>query len=364
MLRRASLALCLHLILLLSALSALTAPSHAAQATPTPALVRITIAGRIIAGTDGLRLPVGAPVTLHLLRATTPDTAPVLIQQLQTSLSADGTFRFENLAFQPGDLIFASLRYENAQQASAIVKLEAPLRDFELPIKLYERTDDAAVVSIERAQHTFEFLNERVAQILSVYVLRVQGDRFFLTDQSAPNGKLIAVRLPLPIGAVAIAFDPTLDQMLSIGGSAIAPEVLLTRPLFPEERYEVIFSYQLPFSSGATLDQDYLYRTEQVEIRLPQEAAATLSSQKQRFRQSLETSPSTGRAYLVYQLEQALQPAERLIFTLNRTLPTPQPVQRAVRAEDTTWFAALVLGLTALGALGGAIWLLQRLLRR
>jgi hypothetical protein len=362
---------CALFVLFLGALIALSAHSahdtqlRAAQVTATPSLARVTINGRIVAGTDGLQLPIGAPVTLHVLRAAAPDLPPTPIQQIQALLSAEGTFRFENLAFQPDDLVFASVRHGGAQQASVIVKLEAPLRDFELSITLYERTDDANVVQILRAQHTIEFPSESAAQILSAYVLRVQGDKFFMTEQLAPNGRAISVRFPLPIGAAAIAFDPSLGESLSIGGSAIAPEVLFTRPLFPEQTYEVIFSYQLPLSGSATLDQDYLYRTEQVEIRLPQDAAATLSSERHSFRQRLETAQGTGRAYLVYQLEQPLQAAERLIFTLSRPLPpTPQPSRRASAPEDTTWFAVLVLSLMLLGAFGSAIWLVRRLLRR
>lgn len=365
MLRRALFALTMCALFALRSLTAHDVPLHAAQVTATPSLARITITGRIVAGTDGLQLPVGAPVTLHVLRAASPELPPAPIQQIQAPLSAEGTFRFENLAFQPDDLIFASLRHDGAQQASVIVKLEAPLRDFELPITLYARTDDASVVRVVRAQHTFEFPSESIAQVLSAYVLRVQGDKFFMTDQRAPNDKLISARFPLPVGAVALAFDPSLSESLSIGGSAIAPEVLLTRPLFPEQTYEVIFSYQLPLSDSATLDQDYLYHTEQVEIRLPQDAEATLSSDKQSFRESLETTQGTGRAYRVYQLEQPLQAAERLIFTLSRALPpTPQPRQRVSAPEDTTWFAVLVLSLTLLGVFGGAIWLVRRLWRR
>ncbi|MFQ3535888.1 MAG: hypothetical protein SNJ58_08420 [Aggregatilineales bacterium] len=364
MLRRAWFVLLFGAALAISLLSLPSAPLGAVQVTPAPTLARITVGGRIQAGTDGLQLPVGAPVTLHVLRAATADAQPVLIQQLQTALNADGTFRFENLAFQTGDLIFASLRYDGAQQASPIVKLEAPLRDFELPIVLYARTEDASAIQIVRAQHTFEFPSESMAQILSVYLLRAQGDRFFMTEQSASNGKNVSARLPLPIGAVAVAFDPALNDSLAIGGSTIAPEVLLTRPLFPGELYEVIFSYQLPFRDGATIDQDYPYRAEQVQIRLPQDANAALTSQTQRFRQSSEAVQATGRTYQVYQLERPMLAAERLIFTLTRRLPqTPQPSVR-MGSEDTTWFAVLVLGLVLIGVFGGAVWLMQRLLRR
>ncbi len=347
----------------LSLLGALGARLDAAESTPTPALTRITVSGRIQAGSDGLELPVGAPVTLHVLRATTSESPPVLIQQLQTSLSAEGTFRFENLALQPDDLVFASLRYEGAQQASPIVKLEAPLRDFELPLPLYARTETGAVVEIVRAQHTFEFPNEEVAQILSAYVLRVEGDRFFSSEQLAPNGKRISARLPLPIGALAIAFDPTLSEWLAIGGTTVAPEVLLTRPLFPDQTYEVIFSYQLPMRGGATIDQDYLYRTQQVELRLPQDSSATLSNFAQPFRLSAEADDKS--PYQVYEMEGTLRAGERLIFTLTRRLPfTPQPIASASAPEDTTWFALVVLGLVLIGAFGGAVWLLRGLLRR
>lgn len=281
MLRRALIALLMAAAALwLSLPAAVFPPLHAAQPTGTPSFSRLSIRGRIIAATDGLQLPIGAPITLHVLRAANPEAPPTLIQQIQVPLAAEGTFSFEKLAFQPDDLLFASLRYDGAQQASVIVKLAEPLRDFELPITLYGRTTDSAQVQLVRAQHTFEFPTENVAQVLSVYVFRVVGDKFFATDALAPNGKPISVRLPLPIGAGAIAFDMTMDDALHIGGTDIAPEVQDTRPIFPAQTYEVIFSYQLPFSSGATIDQDYLYQTEQVEIRVAQGSNATLSSQR------------------------------------------------------------------------------------
>ncbi len=346
----------------LSLPSAVFPPLHAAQPTGTPPLSRISIRGRIIAATDGLPLPVGTPITLHVLRAANPEAPPTLIQQIQVPLAADGTFSFENLALQPADLIFASLRHDGAQQASVIVKLADPLRDFELPITLYGRTTDLAQVQIVRAQHTFEFPTENVAQVLSVYVFRVVGDKFFATDALAPNGKPISVRLPLPIGAGAIAFDMAMDDSLHIGGTDIAPEVQATRPIFPAQPYEVIFSYQLPFSGGATIDQDYLYPTEQVEIRVAQGTRATLSSETHLFRQSTEVVQ--GRTYLSYTLEKPLAASERLIFTLSRPLPTPAPVQRPAPPEDTSWFAVLVMVITVIGILGGAISLLRNIFRQ
>lgn len=360
--RRALIAFLMVVVLWLSLPSAVFLPLHAAQPTGTPLFSRISIRGRIIAATDGLQLPIGAPITLHVLRATTPDASPTLIQQIQVPLAADGTFSFETLAFQPDDLVFASLRYEGAQQASVIVKLAEPLRDFELPITLYGRTTDPSQVQIVRAQHTFEFPTENVAQVLSVYVFRVVGDKFFATDALAPNGKPISVRLPLPIGAGAIAFDMTMDDALHIGGTDIAPEVQDTRPIFPAQTYEVIFSYQLPFSSGATIDQDYLYQTQQLEIRVAQGSNATLSSETHAFRQSTETVQ--GRAYLSYMLQKPLNAAERLIFTLSRPLPTPAPVQRATPPEDTSWFAVLVMAITIIGILGGAVSLLRNVFRQ
>ncbi len=360
--RRALIAFLMVVVLWLSLPSAVFLPLHAAQPTGTPPFSRISIRGRIIAATDGLQLPIGAPITLHVLRATTPDASPTLIQQIQVPLAADGAFSFETLAFQPGDLVFASLRYEGAQQASVIVKLAEPLRDFELPITLYGRTADSAQVQLMRAQHTFEFPTENVAQVLSVYVFRVVGDKFFATDALAPNGKPISVRLPLPIGAGAIAFDMTMDDALHIGGTDIAPEVQDTRPIFPAQTYEVIFSYQLPFSSGATIDQDYLYQTQQLEIRVAQGSNATLSSETHAFRQSTETVQ--GRAYLSYTLQKPLNAAERLIFTLSRPLPTPAPVQRATPPEDTSWFAVLVMAITIIGILGGAVSLLRNVFRQ
>ena len=361
MLRRALAALFIWAVLWLSLPSAVFPSLHAAQPTGTPPFSRISIRGRIVAATDGLQLTIGTPITLHILRAANPEAPPTLIQQIQTPLAADGTFNFENLAFQPDDLVFASLRHDGAQQASVIVKLAEPLRDFELPITLYGRTADSASVQIVRAQHTFEFPTENVAQVLSVYVFRVMGDKFFATDALAPNGKPISVRLPLPIGAGAIAFDMAMDDALHVGGTDIAPEVQDTRPIFPTQTYEVIFSYQLPFSSGATIDQDYLYQTAQVEIRMAQGTNATLSSETHAFRQSTETVQ--GRAYLSYTLEKPLSAAERLIFTLSRPLPTSAPVPRATPPEDTSWFAVVVVAIILIGILGSAVSLLRNIFR-
>jgi hypothetical protein len=134
-----------------------------------------------------------------------------------------------------------------------------------------------------------------------------------------------------------------------------------TRPVQPGQLHEIIFSYQLPYQGGASIDQDYPYGAKAVEILMPNDAGLSLiddskvvgkgTSHAASFDKSLDTQINPQRPYTRYALQTPLKAGERLIYMLEGG-PAVTPAPSGTRGTSNTVGvgAFLVLVLLLLGA--------------
>lgn len=342
--------------------------------TPTPAPLNVTITGTVTSGTAGMNLPPGLPLTLHVLR---PDPkspgAQHDVRQIEAKTDAESKFRFEQVSAQTGDYVFISVPFEGIQQSSVIVELTPGQAErFELPLVLYGLTDDPSVITLISAQHILDFKRGDFMQVLAAHHYRNLGDRFYLTRTA--SGQPISVTVPLPIGAVGIAFDET--GRFAVGGSEFAPVVQDSRPVRPGQVHEVIFSYQVPYAAGASIDQDYPYTTQTVEILIPDDAGVRLvggplpgmgggaTPRTASFTAAKNTALNPNRPYTQYVLSGGLKAGERLVYTLEGG-GAATVAERASRGSDGPSFVAIaVLAITVVGAVALAAILLRGMTRR
>lgn len=317
------------LVCILAGLAHITLASLPAQAqgnepTSAPSALNLTINGQVNSGTAGVDVSPGLGVTLHVMRPV--EGAPLAVTQYQTVVEQAGGFHFESIPAQTGDLIFASVAFDGVQQSSALISLGPSPEEFSLPLTVYGTTSDPNVIQALEATHTLAVLPGGALQVLSAYQVRNVSDRMYVSTQPSAGGSPISLRFPLPIGAVGIAFDQA--DVFMVSGTAIAPVVEDTRPVRPGELREVVFSYQLPYSGGAVIDQDYLYRTGVVAILIPDDAGLRLvggapivgpapeTPRIAAFEASPDPSLNPARPYTRYRLSGELRPGDRLVFNL------------------------------------------------
>lgn len=305
-------------------LSSFSAQAQGNEPTGTPSALNLTINGQINSGTGGVDVSPGLGVTLHVMRPA--ESAPLAVTRFQAVAGEAGRFHFEDVPAQTGDLIFASVAFEGVQQSSALISLGPSPEEFSLPLTVYGTTRDPNVIQALEATHTLDVLPGGALQVLSAYRLRNVSDRLYVSAESTADGSPISLRFPLPIGAVGIAFEQ--PDALKVGGADIAPVVEDTRAVRPGELHELYFSYQLPYSGGAVIDQDYLYRTSAVDILIPDDAGlrlvggapiVSLAPETPRiaaFEASPDTTLNPARPYTRYRFNGDLLPGDRLVFNL------------------------------------------------
>lgn len=335
---------------------------HNANAqTPPTVLAPITISGTVKSGTAGVVLPANLPLSLHVFRAgkaqsnQSPDIAEVITHDF--TLSGD-SFHFENMTVQPGDLCVVTTTYEGITQGSAPTPLAGGQTTLDLPVTLYAATTDSSALRITQTQQLISFVSKDVMQVLETVDIQNTGDRFYQSVQHTPDGSPISVALPLPIGARAIAFNTTPTTRFTIGGDPNAPIVQDTKPVFPGQLHEIIFSYQLPYSKGAPIDRDYPYLTNVVQVALPAEAGVVVSGQPFTVTQNTTIDPK--RPYMQYTLSTPVKAGGRLIYTLQGAARTA--ANSAAQGLDLGIVLALIGAFVLAGIVG--LIVLRRVLSR
>jgi hypothetical protein len=308
-------------------------PTAAQEGTPTPTFsttpLTITVKGAVTMGTAGESLPSPMTITLHLLKPTGDGQFEVNT----TDVQADPThaFRFEGVDVHPGTKVFVTVPYAGIPQGSAIVDVQNDTASMDLPVTLYAQSTASDGIVLERARYILDFERGDFMQVLATLTFQNTGDKFYLSADRDSAGSPVSLRVPLPIGARAIAFDPGLSTRLAVGGSAVAPIVTDKRPVLPGQKHEIVFSYQLPYRRGAEIDQDYVYRTTLVEILLPKDAGVLLTGD---FSAADNATVNPQRVYVKYSLKTPLVAGQRLLYTLAGVPPvqaaTPLPAQARV----------------------------------
>ncbi len=347
-------------------------PVRSAEPTATPPLatlsttpIKLTVTGTVISGSAGLGVPAGLPVTLHIAHADKPGAFPTKTSKWDMALSADNTFRFENIPALPGDLAFVTASFQGVVQGSPLIPLANDQSSLTIPVTLYAPTSDPGVITLIRVQHILDFNTPGFMQVLATYDYKNVSDRLYQSDRKTEKSQPISVEIPLPIGARAIAFSTQPLDRFALGGNLNARIVQDTSPVLPGEVHEIIFSYQVPYEGGAPIDQDYPYATTSLEVLIPDDSHVIIGGSD--FTQSPNTAINPNRPYTQYVLKTPLKAGARLVYMLGgvaqmATAPSVQATgsavgaggQRAVQLGDVLIAAGLLF--VVMGVVLVVVW--------
>ncbi len=325
-------------------------PSPEPTLSTTP--IVLTVDGTVASGSAGVSITPGLPISLHIARIPADGGVPGEVLKRDAALSAANTFHFEIVAAMPGDIAFVTTTFEGTVQGSQLIRLINGQSSLSIPVTLYGATSDPGAVTLIRVQHILDFRPGNVLQVLATYDYKNTGDRLYLSNTRMGNGVPVSVSVPLPVGARAIAFNTQPVSRFAIGGNVNAPIVQDTKPVLPGQVHEIVFSYQLPYSSGAAIDQDYPYNTTSLEVLIPDDINVEISGDQ--FVKSANTTVNPSRAYTQYVLKTPVRAGDRLIYTLGgvaKVAPTPQPSSASggLFSSPVVPIAGFAILVTALG---------------
>ena len=299
------------------------------------------VVGRVTNGTVGADVPAGLGIALHVFSGMEESVS------YSASVASDSTFRFGDVVLEEGQTLVARTLHQGVTYVSEFATVASDQQEIQLPITIYEVTDEPADVSIVQLHLFVSRLGEQL-QIGQYCLISNAGDRAFVGRASADSDQMVTWQTRLPEAATGLAFDGA-----ELGGRYVAVEggFADTRPLLPgEASVEASYSFNVPYRESIALEQSFDLPVDAIVLVLMEGdlllEGAGLSQEEQ-----LETQMGPAASYAAGPLASG----EPLAFSVvSRPAGAPSTSEQSVASNG------LALGLAAVAAAGAAVYAMWR----
>jgi len=226
------------------------------------------IAGSIVNGTAGAKVPGNLPLTLYAL---SPDGSTLMFTRTAQA-DASGQFTFEKLDSSASIMYGIQTQYLKATYTSDPLTFVHGGLTLTVPITVYETTTDVSGVRVDQMHLFFEFLEPGQTSVGQLFIVSNSADRAYLGADGT------SVRLPLPPGATNVQFQDGewggRYQQAKDGFAdtdAVAPGAGTT---------QILVSYDLPYD-GKKLDikLPLVYAVKNINVLVPEGDVKLTSAQ-------------------------------------------------------------------------------------
>ena len=228
-------------------------PEVASQ--PDPVDQPGSVTGQITMGSVGATLP--ADLAVSLLGY---DGDQEVVNETAFPES-DGNFLFEDLEYVPGRLFFTTVDHNGLTYRSDVIHAASDGSAVDLPITIYETTNDPSSMRVERLHLLFDFPAEDILRVLELWVMANDSDRVLTTplQVALPDG---ATNLTFEDGALGGRFEITDDGFVDL------------EPIPPGRGIDhLVFGFELPISRSMDFDQQMLHPVDAVTVLIPADGA-------------------------------------------------------------------------------------------
>ncbi len=324
-----------------------TGEEDAAPAAEVAIPEAITVTGRVTNMTEGGPLPEGASITLHMF-----DMPDLTETTLEGVVAADGTYSFTDVPHKDSRVYILSLQYQEVFFSTTVYELTDPANPaLDTLLEIFETTTDPAVLTYSAGvmRITFSSFGMEVAQVLSV---TNNSDRVFLTEEAFNENQKVVLRIPLPPGSGAVAFEAGMQDTRFFTDEN-ETLVIDTQPVRPG-RVEVFFSYLIPYSDGAIIEQEVTYPFQGPFHLLIESDQVTVSGEL--FTSAGQRIDMGGQAFDAFVAEMDLAAGEAIQFTVTgvpQVLAAQQGTQEVAGGGlSPVVVAVIVIGVVFIGAAG------------
>ncbi len=224
----------------------------------TPEQTLGTITGSITNGTpDADSLPIGEDVILYAVQDMTP------VYTRTATVQEDATFTFEDVEIDPHLIYVAAVEYDGTTYGSDIGSFAPEETTLELPITVYEATNDPSVLSVDRLHVFFDFTHPDVIQVVELYVISNNSGKALVPAEQGEG----VTPFTVPEGASGLQFQ---DGVL--GGRYLPTEegfmdTVSVRP--GQGEYQVLYAFTMPYDRKLTFRQSLPLDVDAVLFMVP-----------------------------------------------------------------------------------------------
>lgn len=320
-----------------------------ASAAPTVAGVAGRVTGRVTNGTAGGSVPADLQVNLLVTQNGQ------LVDQGQTTLAADGTYTFDGTLISAEADYITAVIYRDRIFSSPPQPGDPTSPTVDLPLTIYELTEDPAVLSISRMVTQVRALGNTL-QIQQAILYSNNSDRAFTSSTALGNGRFASVVLGLPPGAQIISYDDPNRYVFSEENYTVVD----SSPVYPGQEHLIVVVYIVPYDArGSIIEQPVTYAVEG-PVRLlisPQELSVTSDQLPSIGPQTL--APGAEEIFAGYGATLSLPAGNSLRFEISGAAapgPTLGDTPVAVPTSNLLPVLLIGIGLCALAVAGLLIW--------
>jgi hypothetical protein len=303
------------------------------------------VTGSITNGTSGAPVSETVEVMLHGWN----DSEEKIMLHGQSA--PDGSFRFEDVDFDPGLFYAAMATYkvvayysEPAQVKEGDLKLS-----FNTPV--YETTDDLSLVKIDQ-MHVLFYAHEGQLMVTEVFILSNAGNLTVKDTLTLPSGRKGSLEFPLPDDATNVEFDAqSTDRYIQVDGGFVD-----TAPLAPgEKNSQVMVRYSLPYTGKYAFEFTAPVAVGGVSFLIPEESGLKLQSSSLT---PAGTRPMEDETSFAIYTSPGLSPAESIEVSLSGRLK--KGISSFPGSKDFGLGIAVGGSLLGLSLLGVGVWWWRR----
>jgi mono/diheme cytochrome c family protein len=249
-LRSLTVANAMHMGLVTSAPQATEEPLSTPEVTPAAAAVGTgTVTGQVTNGTAGATVPADLKVSLYVISAQGA-SAPI-----DATVGADGKFSFANIDIRADQKYVVTTTYNGRTYGSEAKAGDPTTNTVDLPISIYETTDDVSVLTILAWVSQVQLVGNNL-QVSDFIQIGNSSDRAYSTKIAVDAQRFASIEIPVPTDGLIQSADVT-NARYTIG--ADGHSVVDTAPVLPGQSYIFQMTYTLPYRGDVRVQQTVPY---------------------------------------------------------------------------------------------------------
>lgn len=273
-------------------------------------------------------------------------------QVAETSLNEDGSYQFEDIPLTTAYTYTVGVSYRERFYTSSILANHPADIDYDIPITIYDLTDDPILVSVSRIDILIDPITvPKVGEGLRVTQLvryNNDSDRVYTTGRTFGENVEPSLLIQVPVGAI-ITSDSANGRYLIVQDQE---SIVDTYAVFPGDVHEVFVEYFVPYEDGAIIDQPFNNRIDG-EITITLSNNLTINSDIY----TLQENSETANGVQVYAGNLQAQPNESLKFEVNGNPFQPSVEEtQIVTSDNLAPILLMVVSIVILSVVGMVIW--------
>lgn len=232
----------------------LTTPSI--EVRPTAQAAVVVIDGTVTLASEAA-IPDGTIATLLLYNTTSGQVT----QTLATSILSYGKYEFTNVPADTTTVYLVTVDYGGVTYNSIPAYFDGTLYLFDMPITIYDTTDDLNVLTITQAHLQFDFSTAGQVQVMVLYVIINPG----VTTVIVSSDGISVPFIQMPEGAESVNYQlaQSSSPLLSAAnGFALLPGANL--------QYGIITTFTLPYTRRLVFTQPFSLPVSSATIIVPE----------------------------------------------------------------------------------------------